>query len=282
MVEFGWLVAFFVGVLILWLFVFLRDRDHAHAAQETEAWDEPTYSPEPLAAPRQVKLDDLVTVSLSTEIREVEYRPEPLPPFGSIRGAAYQIEYMNSEGTVTERVIRLRDVRNDEGRVYVIAHCLLSREERTFRADRMLKLYDHRTGEQIENAARHFAQFGEDEPQSDEHALVMGRARPGLKALIWIARADREISADEMSILLDYIEARRNLPGARAGELVWDRDFARRWIDAERPTYDNAMGALGRMRRGGNEARLFLEFANRLARSTAAEKRREKLLRVLV
>jgi len=44
--------------------------------------------------------------------------------------------------------------------------------------------------------------------------------------------------------MLDYLEARRHLPGARAADLEWDIDFARRWIVSERPTFDVAMGAV--------------------------------------
>jgi hypothetical protein len=253
-------------------------RRRAVTRREPTSLTQPT---EPAAAFDAVEFErPVVSVRVWTEI--TEFKPD-LPAFGTIDGPVFQIEYKNADDEISERVIRLRDVSNDEGRFYIVAHCFLARDERTFRADRIQRLYDHRTGAEIPRPAAFFADFaGVAEPKKNDHTLVMGRARPGLAGLLWIARADGALSNEAIDIMLDYIEARRHLPGARAADLEWDIDFARRWIESERPTFDVAMGAIGRMRRGGNEAKLFRDFSEKLPKTAASEKRREKVLRGLV
>src|SRR5229473_8232558 len=48
----------------------------------------------------------------------IEVKPD-LPAFGTIDGPVFQIEYKNADDEISERVIRLRDVSNEEGRFCV-------------------------------------------------------------------------------------------------------------------------------------------------------------------
>ena len=276
---YGWLIV--LGVLLAFAVGAVVARDNRWKANmRAAALNAPPLDDPSRRRPAAHFESPNVIVRAWTEIKEV--KPD-LPSFGTVEGPAYQIEYTDADGVVTERVIQLQDVRSEFGSVYIDAYCLLARDKRTFRADRIQRLYDHRTGQPISRPIQFFlGSAAEPEPKDNGHTLVMGRARPGLAGLIWIARADGSLSDEAIRVILDYVEARRHLPGARASELEWDRDFARRRIETERPTFDNAMGAVGRMRRGGNEAKLFRDFAEKLPRSTASHKRKEKVLRALI
>ncbi|MBZ8133263.1 hypothetical protein [Afifella sp. IM 167] len=201
----------------------------------------------------------------------------------------FGISYENSSGERSARTIRLKDVYRQEGQIYIVADCSRAGGERTFRADRILRMVEHRSGAEIGNPVRFFSRFVEGElDERADHASVMMRARPGLRALLWIARADRDLSASEESLLVEYVAARAALG---KGAQDFDEDLARIWIARERPTLDSASGAVARMARSPGERRLFLEFSERLCGLAEAgapggpegaeRKRRERLVRLL-
>jgi hypothetical protein len=221
-----------------------------------------------------------LTSAASMSVREV--LDEPLPPLGSVPGPAYRIEYVNGDGAASERVIAILDVSQNDGRIYILAHCSRAKENLTFRADRIREMYDHHTGVRISQPMQFFRQFVTDEkPEVNEHLSVMSRARLGLIGLLWIALSDRPIAEENLAAMLSYIEKRRALPGSRAETMQWDSATAKQWLLAERPTFEQAEHAVARMQRGGNEARLFRETSERLIGSDKLCKRREKLLRSL-
>lgn len=221
-----------------------------------------------------------IVFTASVSLRDVP--DEPIPPLGSVAGPAYRIAYVNADGEASDRVITILDVSQDDGRTYVLAHCSRAQDSLTFRADRIREMRDHHTGERISQPMQFFRQFfTEEKPATNEHLTVMSRARPGLIGLLWIALADRPIAEGNVAAMLDYIERRRALPGSRAESMQWDRATAKQWLLSERSTFENTERALGRMQRGGNEARLFRDTAEQLIGSEKLRKRREKLFRLL-
>lgn len=205
-----------------------------------------------------------------------------MPAIGSLTGPVYQFEYTDYEGVATERVVRLANVRAEGGRLYIDTHCYLARSERTFRVDRMNSVRDHQSGEMIGDPHQHFGGFAE-EPFEDgaNHAIALRRARPGLTALVWIARADSGgLTEVDLALLDEFIEARLRLGGKASPQ--WDREFAKISAMQMRPTMGDALAALSRMRSAGKEAALVRDFADRVALNDARRKRRDRLIRVLV
>ena len=156
-------------------------------------------------------------------------------------------------------------------------YCHLRRDKRTFRADRMEDLRDADQA-YIGNAMAHFGtMLDPDEIITPGHELVMGKARAGLNALIWIARASGELEDGDVALLLRFCEER-----ARVGRGATDfgAGLAERWIRDARPTFDNATGGISSMRRGGPEWKLTLERAQEMAAAGDAAKRTKRLARL--
>lgn len=236
----------------------------AFEANELEAGDGPSFR---------------IVASMSTS--EMPRENRPMPPRGSVSGASFEITYADADGVITERVIRVNEVTGDNGFAYIRAHCYLAQAERTFRSDRILELRNHRTGEQIRDPGKFFAVFYEDD--DDEvvlsHEAVMSRAKPGLQALVWVARADGELDDAVIDTMLDYIDARRQI-GSKAADFAWNREVAKRWIMFTRPVFDNAAGVLSRLSPAGRVAIVTREFVERIgATSPNRRKRADKLLR---
>jgi hypothetical protein len=261
----GWLVLFGLAVILL---VWWNTRNSTSSIVD-EGWVETSQQ-------------KFVASGYTTSMRVREAPDEPLPPLGSVPGPSYRIAYVNAEEESSERVITILDVSQKDGRTYVLGHCSRAKDSLTFRADRIRELYDHHTGARIAQPIQFFRQFVTDQkPEVNEHLLVMSRARPGLIGLLWIALADKPIADENLSALLSYIEKRRALPGSRLESMRWDSATAKQWLLGERPTFEQAESALGRMTRGGNEAQLFRETAEQMVGSDRMRKRREKLLRAL-
>lgn len=105
----------------------------------------------------------------------------------------------------------------------------------------------------------------------------MARVRPGLSALVWVAMADRDISTEEMEILLAYIADRNAIGGARFAAVQWDRAKATAQIDQMRPTLADALAAVARMSPTGKDFALQREYLAKLvAVGGAASERRAK------
>jgi hypothetical protein len=225
-------------------------------------------------------LKNITRVVTYEEPREDMREQRPMPTPGSVGGAAFEISYADADDVITERVIRVQEVRSENGLAYIDAYCFLAAAKRTFRGDRILSMKNHRTGEQIRDPRKFFAMFYDDDDELVlSHEAVMSRAKPGLQALVWVARAGGELDDAVIDIMLDYIDARRQI-GSRAADLTWNRDVAKRWIMFTRPYFDNAAGALSRLSPAGRVAILTREFVERIgATSPARQKRADRLLK---
>lgn len=214
--------------------------------------------------------------------------PVNLPRIGALSGLVFGLEYSDANGVISSRVIRLKEVFPADHTLYLTGHCYLRGDDRTFRVDRILRLIDHRSGASIHNPSEFFERFVDRAAKvTPEHEAAMNRARPGLKALLWLAHADRRLDEAEISALLDYIPERLSIGNAKAVSLKWDRDLARLWIENYRPTLDESAGALMRMSKGGGEARLFKAYAEKVVAADGSisdleRKRLDKLMKALI
>lgn len=182
---------------------------------------------------------------------------------------AYKIEYADASGEITQRAITVRHVEAGSGSPQVVAHCHLRGDQRNFRADRILTLHAP-DGSIISDPVGHFAVMAEQPVlPSPEHEAVMRRARPGLEVLLWIARADRELSESEIGTALAYVVSRSGLTQSTSAEGL-DRAAARVQIEAMRPTFDSAVGALARMAKRGSEYALVLRSARAIVGASEA------------
>ena len=192
----------------------------------------------------------------------------------------FDITYSDSDGVLSDRRIRVTSVEAFGDRVYVRALCALRGEERTFRADRIIHARMAR-GSPIAGPSSYFAgHVPADARPNPEHDKVMARVRNGLRVLVWIAHSDRDISTDEMEVLLDFIEERSRM-AARGPDVPWSRNKAIAQIENERPTLALVAGYLAGMSRTGKEFPLIRSYSERLSAigGIASEKRMKQLFR---
>lgn len=180
-------------------------------------------------------------------------RPAPLPAasgggarrdWSTIAGRVFVLEYCDADGVVTEREVDARAVQVEGDRLYLKAFCRLRGEERSFRADRIMRLVDRGSGEEMYRPAAFLAWFV-DAPASTyvdaAHASIMTRARPGLIMLAWMARSDGVLSEPEIAVMLDFVEERAAI--GRSGARAFDKGLARLDILDLDVTFDAALAA---------------------------------------
>lgn len=192
----------------------------------------------------------------------------------------FNITYQDSDGVITERRIRVVAIDIYGPSVYVRAHCALRGETRTFRADRMLSARRVSNDTRISLPLDFFTSLVPADQRPDpEHTKVLGRARNGLRVLIWIAHADRDIASDEMEVLLAFIEERSTLTSQKAPP--WSRNRAIGQMDGERPTLALASGYLASMSPAGRELPMVRRYAEKITAlgGLPAEKRFKQLFR---
>lgn len=189
-------------------------------------------------------------------------QPEPFMPNASNQQATpgdappratHFLQYRDADDQLTQRHITLRGV--DRGSfytdlVFLRAWCHLRGDDRTFRRDRIVGVFDPATGEDMGDPEELFRLTGEfDRKTHPDHKALMARASRGLKVLSYVARAADGISADEIEVMLDYVMTRaeglspeivRSLDRRAFGEAV-------EGLDPDRAT---AFTALGMMTRG--------------------------------
>jgi hypothetical protein len=193
----------------------------------------------------------------------------------------YDIEYGDHDGVITKRKISVTGVSATDVAVYVRAYCHLRDDERTFRAERMLEA-SKVGGSKISDPEIHFMDFVPANKRPDpEHDSVMKRVGSSLNCLIWIARADREITSDEAETLIAFINERNKISGTRASSMRWDANKAATFILDARPTLASASAAISRMSPAGRDYALIRTFSDKLVALGGApsERRRSQLFR---
>lgn len=169
--------------------------------------------------------------------------------------ATHRLEYADAFGEVTERSIQVQRVyEGASGIIYVEAFCELRMEQRTFRSERILKLSELPSGRPFPDPRGYFDKWPgkrplvQRSPQNSQsrieevrallppgHKNIMDRARPGLRIMIWLAKADRSLSEPEEQVMLAWIHYRSQ--GVKAAGHEWSRDAALSWLRSERVTF---------------------------------------------
>lgn len=244
--------------------------------------------PEPLAPPAEetrpaavpdrtiVRPGALPIVAEPADERRFTLRPPPWLPVTASKGPlpVVEIVYDSPRSGVSTRVVRLSSIEDDTERVYLEGHCEQRNAVRRFRADYVLKARNLDTGETIGDPVAYFrAIIRSPAAASPTHGRGMDRARPGLIVLLWVARSDNALTADEIAVLVDYAEARCRL---RAPVVEIEPAMVRAWLDQQRPTLSNAVAAIVQMSERGAERPLVRDYVARLADVDGDDKGRRR------
>ncbi|MDB5582800.1 MAG: hypothetical protein JWR80_7976 [Bradyrhizobium sp.] len=189
----------------------------------------------------------------------------PFDPSRPVTAMTFDIAYIDARDEPSRRRVDIMSVSDYGEWFYIDAWCHLRRDLRSFRSDRVIECISASTGEIVGNVQAHLRSATRRHFEAGPaQKSVMGKAMPGLKALIWIARSDHYLSDNELDILIEFTRERDRLNGKGSAESDWNAALARRWIEDARPTRDEAGGALSRMRAGGSEHGLCRDIAQRL------------------
>lgn len=138
-----------------------------------------------------------------TELESPIEEPEEL---SSLSGLGLVIEYENGSGVRTQRIVTCKQMSLAGGVQYLKAYCHHRAAIRTFRIDRILDVFDPRTGESLSPVQTFFAQFSPDQVSSSGLSWGLSVSRRAdlialLNALVFMARCDREYHPLERSTI---------------------------------------------------------------------------------
>lgn len=167
--------------------------------------------------------------------------------------ATHFLQYRDADDQITQRPITLRAV--DKGSfytdlVFLQAWCHLRGDNRNFRRDRIVGVFDPATGEDMGGPEEVFRLTGEfNREMHPDHKALMARSSRGLKVLSYVARAADGISAEEIEVMLDYVMTRAE---GLSPEMVrsLDRRAFSETVEGLDPDRATAFTALGMMTRG--------------------------------
>lgn len=96
----------------------------------------------------------LTRVSRELAVRDDARRRRPSHTVSADpRRPLYDIEYVDQDGVITDRRIGVIGYYSEEGAAYIVAYCFLRENQRTFRVDRISKMIDATTGQQVLDVA---------------------------------------------------------------------------------------------------------------------------------
>lgn len=124
----------------------------------------------------------------------------------SLSGLSLVIEYTDSKGATSQRLITCQHYAVRADKEYIRAYCHHRKSLRSFRLDRIVDVYDAATGESLSPVQAFFARFS---PDSIAKSGLSWGLTVGLKAdlvalinaLVFVARCDREFHPSEVSCL---------------------------------------------------------------------------------
>jgi len=149
-----------------------------------------------------------------------------------LSGMTIGIEHVDADGSMSRRWATIVATAEVDGHKRLLCHCFMSEGLRSFRMDRVINLFDEH-GETFD--VREFLQL----KASPTKARTGGGSyrsaiRDGLRVLIAVARADGQLDAEEVDVIMDYARAE----GARKG--VTEDETAltglRRYIERLQPS----------------------------------------------
>ena len=191
-----------------------------------------------------------------------------------VSGMTIGIEHVDADGSVSRRWATIVATAEVDGHNRLLCHCFMSEDLRSFRMDRVISLFDEH-GETFD--VREFLHL----KASPTKARTGGGSyrsviRDGLRVLIAVARADGQLDAEEVDVIMDYARAE----GARKG--VTEDETAltglRRYIERLQPSGSVVTSCIDRLTNEGEETRdnllAYLEkviWADRVLDSSEAE-----------
>ncbi len=200
------------------------------------------------------------------EFDDDEQHVEPLDDLGSLGGLSIVIEYTDSKGILSQRLITCRKLSVRAGKEYINAYCHNRKSPRSFRVDRIKDIFDAATGESLSPAQAFFARFQADEISNSgiSWGLSVGRRADLialLNALIFIARCDKDFHSEERASL----ESALTSFWIRL-EILGDPDFddLLRYADRLAPDGETFWVAMHRLREDPALADIFVRHANLL------------------
>lgn len=139
----------------------------------------------------------------------------------SLSGLALVLEYRDSRGRTSQRIVTCKQFAVQAGTEFLKAYCHQRGGPRSFRIDRIVDIFDPQTGESLSPVQAFFAQFSPDKVTRSGLTWGLSVSKRAdlialLNALIFIARCDREFHPTERSSLehaLTSFWLRLELPG---------------------------------------------------------------------
>lgn len=218
------------------------------------------------------------SISARTSGSPEAFNRAPVLSGGAAQAGRMLIDYADADGVVTEREIEILSAELSDNALYINAFCHLRHSERTFRVDRILSARKQRGAPQIADIEAYIVDFlPPDKLPDPRHDAVMGKVASTLSILVWIAYADKQVSTEEMELLLNFVEER----SGEASGAVWNRAKAVVWIESARPTFATSVAALAKVSRNGRIFALLEKYAGLVAQAggAASENRRRQLFR---
>jgi tellurite resistance protein len=166
-----------------------------------------------------------------------------------LSGMTIGIEHVEADGSVSRRWTTIVATVDVDGHNRLLCHCFANEGLRAFRVDRVITLFDEH-GETFD--VREFLHL----KSSPTKARTGGGSyrsaiRDGLRVLIAIARADGQLDAEEVDVIMEYARAE----GARKGVTEDATALAelRRYIERLQPSGSVVTSCIDRLTAEGEE-----------------------------
>ena len=181
-----------------------------------------------------------------------------------LSGMTIGIEHVDADGSVSRQWATIVATAEIDGHNQLLCHCFRSEGLRAFRMDRIINIFDEHD-ETFD--VRDFLHL----KASPTKARTGGGSyrstiRDGLRVLIAIARADGQLDAEEVDVIMDYARSE----GARKGVTADETALAelRRYIERLQPSGSVVASCIDRLTEEGKETQKnLLAYLERVIRA---------------
>jgi len=202
-----------------------------------------------------------------------------------LSGMTIGIEHVDADGSVSRQWATIVATAEMDGHDQLLCHCFRSEDLRAFRMDRVITIFDER-GETFD--VREFLHLRASPTKARTGGGSYRSAiRDGLRVLIAIARADGQLDAEEVDVIMEYARSEGARKGVAADEAALSelRHYVERLqpsgsvvascidrlIEEDEETQKNLLAYLEKVIRAdgvidGSEAKLEMLIAKRLER----------------
>ncbi len=119
-------------------------------------------------------------------------------------GLTFAIEYLDAKKHLSKRRITVRALKNNK----LFCFCHERGAHRSFRIDRIQRIYDPWTGEVDEDLESFLSKLSSSIPnakQAKKGNQSADHIRDGARILIWLAQSDGFIAPEELDVVIDFI-----------------------------------------------------------------------------